>query len=214
MSAAPCSSGSGGTIRSCLTDRGSDRNGVPRTSADVIGRRRASSPSGSRREIPIASRPWQQDARARRCRKRRLDLGYHVNHGSVEQYRRRQLVRPCCTRRIQRGQIPEDARPQAAVLHRLWRACVVLHLRRKHMIRIPVCCTRRSESRLRTELAGAAAVTSMGCHTANTRIRSSARCSRSDSTAEAPRRHVPHVGESRTMTRAWLDSRLKSARRA
>jgi hypothetical protein len=76
------------------------------------------------------------------------------------------------------------------------------------------CCTRRSESRRRTELAGAAqSFGSMGCQTANTRTVSFACRCKSDSTAEAPRRQVPQVGDNRTMSLVSFAWRLKSALR-
>lgn len=77
------------------------------------------------------------------------------------------------------------------------------------------CRTRPSESRPRAELAGAAqSVGSIGCHTANTRTARFASCCRSDSTAEAPRRQVPQVGDNRTMSLVSFALRLNSARSA
>ena len=93
-------------------------------------------------------------------------------------------------------------------------SCVLLHLHREQVIRIPGDRrTRRSDSRRRTELAGAAqSVGSMGCHTAKTRTVSLACRSSRDSTAEVPRRQVPHVGDNKMISLVSFAWRLKSAR--
>ena len=56
-------------------------------------------------------------------------------------------------------------------------------------------------------------VGNIGCQTAYTR-RSSLRDFNNDSTAEAPRRHLPQVGASKTTIRVFPDSRLNSCRNA
>jgi len=74
------------------------------------------------------------------------------------------------------------------------------------------CRTRASDSRLNTNVVGAAqSVGNIGCHTAKTDTRASGCSFKSDSTAEAPRRQRTQVGDSSRMIRVAPSSRLKSA---